>query len=177
MLRHLLGFILLSVASPAGAQEVNASPPDVSGILRQTDLDAVTAVMQSKIPSVCVSAPAQDTTNGSVGTGVPCTHRNDASRATIIQGKNTVTAADASWAITWDRPFATPPIYLDARVYGSQQPYLCTVLVSTETGGSGKCYQLVATTLPSVVTSLLGTVISPFQVAGAGLSVRVVARQ
>lgn len=139
-----------------------------------------TAQIQSAItaatPDTC-TIPQPDTLTGSAGIGPRCMPRVDATRPTVIQAKNTTTASDASWSVTFDAPFATTPIYADARVYGAAQPYLCTVTSVSATAASGKCFQLVATTLPVTATALLGLVVSPFQSAAAGLSVRVVARQ
>lgn len=92
-------------------------------------------------------------------------------------GMSVPTASDATWSVTFDTAFASTPIYADARVYGSTTPYICTVSSLSATAASGKCFQLVTTTLPTLATSLLGLVVSPFVTAGSGLSVRVVARQ
>ena len=46
----------------------------------------------------------------------------------------------------------------------------------SKAGATGRCYQLVATTLPMIATSLLGLVISPFGNA-SNLTVMVVGRQ
>jgi hypothetical protein len=152
----------LAIAAPA--QEVSSSP----------GLNAL--VTAADIPPVCATAPAMDTLIGAVGVGSPCVHRQDASSPTVIQAKDTITASDATYAVTFDRPFTTSPVYADARIYGQSQPYLCTVTATT-TGATGKCFQLVATTLPLTATALLGLAISPFQAAAGSLPVRVVARQ
>jgi len=140
------------------------------------EMQRITDAVTSNMPPICVTPPSSDTLMGTAGTATACTPRQDASRRTIIQAKNTVTAADATYSITWDAPFATDPIYADARVYGTASPYLCTI-TATATGASGKCFQLVATTLPTLTTSLGGLVVSPISNAAAGLSIRVVGRQ
>lgn len=146
-------------------------------LMQISNVPDVTTQVQTLIPPVCADPPAQDTLSGSAGSSTPCTHRADATAQTVIQAKNVTTAADSTWSATFDVPFATVPIYADARIYGQSQPYLCTVTVVTTTGASGRCYQLVATTLPVVATSLLGLVLSPVSNAAGGMSVRVVARQ
>lgn len=162
---------LLAVAIGAGVQ-LRAQEVSTSGAT-QADIDA--AVLAAT-PSDC-AAPLPDTLTGSAGTASRCMPRADATRPTVIQAKDTTTATDATWAVTYDRALPAPPTYVDARIYGATTPYLCTVQTLTATSASGKCYQLVATTLPTLTTSLLGLVVSPFQAAGAGLSVRVVIRQ
>lgn len=165
------GIVALLVCSPvAGQTLVNGVPP---GIPTQEDLDSKIA---AATPDPC-TPPMADTLVASAGSGPRCMPRTDATRATVIQAKTTITATDSTWAVTFDAAFPTIPIYADARVYGASQPYLCTVQTLTTAGASGKCYQLVATTLPTVATSLLGLVVSPVSSAASGLSVRVVARQ
>lgn len=170
MRRWVSGFAaLVMFASSAAAQD------SVSRLLPATP-EAITA-LQSQIPPVCVTPPLQDTLTATAGSAPQCTPRPDNTRATVIQAKITTTLSDATWSVVFDMPFATTPIYVDARVYGMTQPYLCTVQAVTTTGANGKCYQLIATTLPGVLTALQGLVVSPFASAAAGLSIRVVARQ
>lgn len=159
----LLGFI----ATPALAQVTY--PPSVTP-------DALQAAIAAASPAGC-PIPLPDTLTGSAGGSALCMARADATRPTVIQAKDTATAADASWSISWDRAFSAPPTWTDARIYGAADPYLCTITTSTTTGANGKCYKLVATTLPSVLTAVAGTVVSPITAAGGGLSVRVAARQ
>lgn len=161
-------------------QVVTPPPADTSTFATKTEVQTVqqaAQAAQAAVPGPCNTVPMQDTLTGSVGAGTPCTTRPDATRPTVIQAKTATTAADATYSVTFDQPFATAPIYVDARVTGQAQPYLCTVTTWSATGASGKCFQLVATTLPVVSTSLLGLVVSPFVNAAAGLNVRVVARQ
>lgn len=168
------------IALALALQVVTPAPIDTSNLATKSDVQTVqqtAQAAQAAVPSPCNTVPMQDTLTGTVGAGTPCTTRPDATRPTVIQAKTTTTAADATYSVTFDAPFASTPIYADARVYGATQPYLCTVTTLTATGASGKCFQLVATTLPTVATSLLGLVVSPFASAAAGLSVRVVARQ
>lgn len=153
--------------------QVVSTPVDAANVATKADVRAV----ESAMPAPCDTVPLRDTLTGTIGTGSPCTTRPDATRPTVIQAKTTVTAADATYSVTFDAPFASTPIYADARVYGASQPYLCTVTTLTATGAAGKCFQLVATTLPVASTALLGLVISPIASAASGLSVRVVARQ
>lgn len=144
-----------------------------SGLATSSALTSLAAT----VPVACTTTPMPDTLVGSVGTATPCSPRPDNTRPTVIQAKNTTTASDATWSVTFDTAFASTPIYADARVYGSTTPYICTVSSLSATAASGKCFQLVTTTLPTLATSLLGLVVSPFVTAGSGLSVRVVARQ
>jgi hypothetical protein len=136
----------------------------------------VSAAITAATPTPC-PVPPVDTLNGSAGSLPTCMTRQDTTRPAAVQAKVTTTATDAGWAVTFDRAFPSPPSYVDARVYGQAQPYLCTVINISATGADGKCYQLVATTLPSVITAAAGTVVSPFQAAGGGISVRVAAKQ
>lgn len=168
------------IALALALQVVIAPPANTSTFATKTEVQAAqqaAQTAQAAVPAPCNTIPMQDTLTGSVGAGTPCTTRPDATRPTVIQAKTTTTAADATYSVTFDQPFTTTPIYVDARVTGQAQPYLCTVTTWSTTGASGKCFQLVATTLPVVSTSLLGLVVSPFVNAAAGLNVRVVARQ
>lgn len=165
----VLAAAMAAIASPTAAQVLNPAP--VSVIDRLVS-DAVIAAAPPACP-----IPAKDTLTGSAGVLEKCMPRADASRPTVIQAKTTTTATDSTYTIAWDVPFASTPIYADARVYGSDQPYLCTVTTVSATGASGRCYQLVATTLPTVATALIGLTVSPFASAASGLSVRVVGRQ
>jgi len=165
---------------PAGASKAELDAAKAMSMQANAKADAAAtaaAQAQAAIPPVCATPPQQDTLTGSAGVGAMCTPRLDNSRATVIQAKTTTTLTDATWSVTFDAPFASTPIYADARVYGTTNPYLCTVTSLTTTSAGGKCYQLVATTLPTLTTSLAGLVISPFASAASGLSVRVVARQ
>jgi len=174
-MRHwLLGAALAGVAIQQGAlAQVSYPPVDTSTLATPADVQSAIA---ASAPDTC-PVPMPDTLTGSAGVNNRCMPRMDASRPTVIQAKTTLTDVSASWSVTFDAPFASVPVYADARVYGVSQPYLCTVTTLTATGASGKCFQLVATTLPVAATALLGLVVSPFQAAGSGLSVRVVARQ
>jgi len=168
------------IALMLALQVVTPPPADTSTFATKTEVQSVqqaAQAAQAAVPAPCNTVPMQDTLTGTVGAGTPCTTRPDATRPTVIQAKTTTTAADATYSVTFDAPFSTTPIYVDARVTGVNQPYLCTVATWSATGASGKCFQLVATTLPTVSTSLLGLAISPFANAAAGLNVRVVARQ
>lgn len=168
MVRSVALLVLAGVVAQQAYGQV-AYPPTVAPIDVQAAIAAAT-------PDTC-GVPPSDTLTGSAGTGPRCMPRNDASRPTVIQAKTVTTGSDARYTVTFDAPFASVPIYADARVYGATSPYLCTVETLTATTASGKCFQLVATTLPVTATALLGLVVSPIQAAGANLSVRVVARQ
>lgn len=165
--------LLAAVVGTQAYGQVSYPPVDTASLTTPTQLQAA---ITAATPDTC-GIPMSDTLLGSAGIASRCMPRSDATRATVIQAKTTITGSDARYAISFDAAFPNVPIYADARVYGNAQPYLCTVETLTTTGASGKCYQLVATTLPTAATSLLGLVVSPFQAAGAGLSVRVVARQ
>lgn len=168
-MRWIYGALLATTLGVAAQAQVSYPPSDVTPSSVQEAITAAT-------PDTC-TMPQPDTLTGSAGSGPRCMPRVDNTRPTVIQAKTGLTAADATWSVTFDRAFDTVPIYVDARIYGNSQPYLCTVQTTTTTGASGKCFQLVATTLPATALALLGLVVSPFQAAGAGLSVRVVARQ
>jgi hypothetical protein len=177
LLLFALAALTALVAAPAAAQVSN--PPAVPNLpdpaTIATKQNVADAIVQST-PGTC-PMPERDTLSGSAGVGDRCMPRSDNSRPSVIQAKTTITAADSSYSVTFDVPFPSTPIYADARVYGVDQPYICTVKTLTTTGATGRCFQLVATTLPTLTTSLLGLVVSPVASAAGNLSVRVVARQ
>jgi hypothetical protein len=95
-----------------------------------------------------------------------------------IQAATTNTLSDGTFSGTWAIPFSAPPTgYLADIPSSGNTPYKCTVSAVTATTFSGKCWQLVATTLPTVATALLGLTVSPISNATSGLPVRVVGRQ
>jgi hypothetical protein len=142
-------------------------------------LDDVNAAIVAAIPSDC-PAPLSDALVATAGSQARCMPRPDAQRATLVQSLDVTTAADGTFTGSWPAAFATAPkgYIADIPVSGtSSAPYKCSFITVTATGFSGKCYQIVATTLPTTATALLGLTISPLQNAAAGLSVRVIGRQ
>jgi hypothetical protein len=108
--------------------------------------------------------------------------RPDAVRATQVQVTTVTTAADGSFSGTWPVPFIASPTGRLATVdiqSSSGAPIDCSFIAGSvsATGFAGKCWQVTATTLPTISTALLGLVISPINNAAGGLTVRVVGRQ
>lgn len=171
--------LILTTAGVAQAQlSVVPQVPDLSGYAKTTD---VTSAIASATPPPC-SAPLPDTLLGSAGSQPTCMTRPDATRPTLIQATSVVTASDGTFVGTWPTPFAYTPTgrIADIEVAAANAaPYKCSFISSsvTATGFSGKCWQIVATTLPTTATALLGLTVSPIQNAAAGLTVRVTGRQ
>lgn len=146
-----------------------AYPPSVT----QTDLQAAIA---AATPDDC-GVPAADTYTGTAGSGPRCMPKADAARPTQVQTSNSTTAADGTFSGTWPVPFATAPSYARADINTVDRPHICSVLTTTATGYSGKCYAVASTTLPGTLLALGGLVVSPVINPTAGLAVRVIARQ
>jgi hypothetical protein len=121
--------------------------------------------------------PPQDTYTGSVGTAAQCTPRSDATRPTQVQSTSAVTISDGSFSGNWPTAFATIPSYAHAEIYASATPFICTINTTTATGYTGKCFQVISTTLPGTLLALSGLVVSPVASVAAGLTVKVIARQ
>lgn len=131
----------------------------------------------SQVPQPCPDAPVADTLTGTVGSSAPCAHRADAARPTSVQAAIVTTDTTGNWTVTWAKPFASATPYINPQAINTGiQPYICNVASSTTTTASGKCWQTVTMTLPSVTTSLLGLVLNPTG-AAASIQVRIAARE
>lgn len=173
MLRTALLVLALGWAVPASAQTF------VSPGVSQSDLSTV----QAQIPQTCTQPPAAEALVATLGTGTPCTQRVDAAPSTVVPPAVATTASDGSFSGNWVDAnsnaitLSSAPTRGIATIYGSTIPYHCQIATMTTTGFTGKCWAIVAVTLPSLATSLLGYVVSPFQNAAAGLTVNVFARR
>jgi hypothetical protein len=108
--------------------------------------------------------------------------RQDAQRATVIQAVPVTTDSSGNFTGTWPAPFNGPPTGRSATIdlaSASGAPYTCSFIAGTVTaiGFSGRCFQIVATTLPTTLTALQGLAVSPLANAAGGLTVRVTGRQ
>lgn len=88
-----------------------------------------------------------------------------------------MTLADGSFSGTWPMTLTVAPSRAHAWIESAATPYLCQIATRTTTGYTGKCWQLISTSLPLLATSLLGLVVSPVANPAAGLTVNVLARQ
>lgn len=167
--RICLAALTLLGAAGAAVPAVYFPPvvPDLSGY-----------ALQSQVPQPCPAIPLPDTLNGAVGAGSPCVHRTDTARPTVVQAAIVTTDTLGNWSVTWAKPFTSSTPYINPQAINvlGQQPYTCNVSASTTTTASGKCWQAVTMTLPSVATSLLGLVLNPSG-AAASIQVRVAARE
>lgn len=164
------------IAVTAGVAQAQVSYPSAS----VTPNDVQTAITAAT-PSPC-PAPLSDALIASAGTQPTCMARPDAVRATLVQATSVVTASDGTFTGNWPTPFASAPTGRIADIETTttnSAPYKCSFVASTvtATGFTGKCWQIVATTLPTTATALLGLTVSPIQNAAAGLTVRVTGRQ
>lgn len=167
----ITGFALIAGVA---AQAQLTNPGSVDPVALANAISAAT-------PAPC-PVPSPDTLNGSTGTLPTCMTRADATRPTLVQSNTAVTAGDGTFAGTWPTPFNAAPVGRFAEVEvtsASAAPYKCAFIAGsvTATGYAGKCWQIVATTLPTTVAALSGLVVSPVQNAAAGLTVRVTGRQ
>lgn len=142
---------------------------------------ALANAISAMTPAPC-PVPSADTLNGSAGTSPVCMTRPDASRPTQVQRLTVTTAADGTFSGTWPAAFTAAPVtyWAVADVNSvTSAPYHCSFVAGTVTATafSGKCWQIVATTLPTTVAALSGLVVSPLQNAAAGVTVRVSGRQ
>ena len=127
---------------------------------------------------VCGTVLGPDTLVGSVGTATPCVPRSDATRPTTVQAAIVSTDATGAWTVTWAKPFVSAAPYINPQAVNpaNVQPYICNITSSTATGATGKCWQTVTMTLPSVLTSLTSLVLNPTG-AAPSIQVRVAARE
>jgi hypothetical protein len=151
-----VGLGLLMIAGVAVAQEY---PPFDPTVVSNIATNVATSVGQ--------------TAGTSAGTGVVTAQ---------VQRINVVTDTAGNFAGNWPQAFASVPGWYQADVdipNSSASPYKCSFYTGTvtTTAFSGKCSQIVATTLPTVATSLLGLTVSPLANAASGLTVRVIGRQ
>jgi hypothetical protein len=165
-------------ADVAAAQAAAANAASIAATAVQpADLsNAIAAATPGDCP-----APMGDALVASAGTQPRCMPRPDAVRATQVQRTSVVTAADGSFSGTWPVAFPSAPGWYqaDIDIAGvSTAPYKCSFVAGTVTATSftGKCTQLVSTTLPATVTALLGLTVSPIQNASSGLTVRIAGR-
>lgn len=93
--------------------------------------------------------------------------------AEVTQATTTVTAPDGSYDATWAQPFPQAPRAVAATIPSLTDPYVCQTTVMTATRAAGRCWRLTPSTLSGTLTSLPGTLISPFVNAAGGLSVTV----
>ena len=140
--------------------------------VQPADLAAVAAI----VPAPCGTVPSADTLNGTVGTGTCYTRPSD-TRPTVVQAAIVATDATGAWIVTWAKPFTSAAPYINPQAIntGGTQPYICNVSSSTASMATGKCWQTITSTLPSVATSLLGLAVNPTG-AAASIQVRVAAR-
>lgn len=164
--------LLLALVSAPLAAQVSYPPIDANTIAQQ----AVSAA-QAVVPPTCTQPPAPDAMVATVGTGNPCTPRADAARATQIPPATAVTTGDGTFSGNWSVTLTAAPTRRIATIYGTGVPYHCQLASMSVTGFTGKCWALVATTLPSVPTALLSLVVSPVANTASGLTVNVFARQ
>jgi hypothetical protein len=168
-----LAAIILFAALPAQAQIVSTS-----GGVQSVD---PTIAHLTDIPGPCGTVPASDTLMGSSGSG-KCYTQADAARPTVVQAASVTTDTSGNWSVTWMRAFASSSYYVNPQpTYSSAPngPYVCNVNQATQTTTfvQGKCWQVVSSTLPGVLTSLLGAIVTPFtSTFTTGVSVRVSAR-
>lgn len=169
----------LANKADATALAGKADTSALSGLVTQSAVDASIA---ASTPSDC-PAPKQDALLASPGVLSRCMPRQDAVRATVIQATTAVTAADGTFAGSWPTPFTAAPTgrgaAVDVATSGAAAPYTCSFVAGsvTATSFSGKCWQIVATTLPTTLTAVVGLTVSPLANAAAGLTVRVTGRQ
>lgn len=174
----LLLALALGLAGPAAivwaAQPgFYATAPDLGAYATKSSV----AALQAAMPAPCPGTQLADTLNGTVGSGTPCTVRVDAARPTVVQAAIVTTDASGNWSVTWAKAFANATPYINPQAINTgTQPYICNVSSSTTTGATGRCWQTVTSTLPSLATSLLGLVINPTS-AAASIQVRVAARE
>ncbi len=140
---------------------------------------AVNSAIVAATPPPC-AAPLADTLTGSAGIGAPCMARPDATRPTQVQRLTVVTGNDGTFSGSWS--FVTTPVTYWATadvVNGSSAPTVCNFFTSTVTATafSGKCWQVVPTTLPSTLTAIGGLTVSPVTNVAGGITVRVTGRQ
>jgi hypothetical protein len=141
----------------------------------------ITAALAAATPSDC-PAPLPDALIATAGNLPRCMPRQDAVRATQVQRAMVTTAADGTFSGTWSVPFPSAPGWYQADIdiaNATAAPYKCSFVASTvtATGFSGRCVQLIATTLPATLAAVLGLTVSPIANAAGGLTVRVAGRQ
>lgn len=163
--------LLLALALQVAYPPSTVSPADLAAA------QAAAQAAQDAIPPVCTVVMPQDTYTGSVGTQAQCTPRRDATRPTQVQSTSVVTGSDGSFSGPWPIAFATAPAYAHAEIYATSTPYICQINTATVSGYTGKCYQVISTTLPGTLLALGGLVVSPVSSVAAGLTVKVIARQ
>jgi hypothetical protein len=141
----------------------------------------VSSAVAAATPADC-PAPLSDALVATAGSATRCMPKQDAQRATQVQSTTVTTASDGSFTGMWPVAFASTPTGRVADIEisaGATTPYKCSFNAGgvTATGFNGKCWQLVATTLPTTATALLGLTVSPITNAAANLTVRVIGRQ
>ncbi len=166
----------LCIASVAwGAQPAFCtSPPNLAAYATVASLQALATTM----PAPCVATPLPDTLLGALGSGTPCSPRQDTARPTVVQAANVITDASGNWSVTWAKPFVSPvPAVNPLPVNTGTLPILCNVQTRSTTGATGRCWQANTTTLPGTLTALTGLVLNAFQSGAANAAVMVIARE
>lgn len=168
-MRYLL-FAAALLANPVLAQ-VAYPPADVSGLATKAEVTAA-------VPPACPVAPSGDTLNGSIGTGVNCTPKQDSTRPTSVQAGNTTLLANCTFSVTLARAFTSSSPFAYAAVVdtaNNQMP--CKVQTRSATSFTGICNAAQNTVLSlSVVTT--GVTVLPFgTTCTAGTPVMWVARE
>lgn len=167
--------VALGVLAAVVGGQVAYSQAFTSGFGAPVTTADIANAVAAATPAPC-TAPLPDTLTGSAGTGAPCMSRPDATRPTQVQPVAVSTAADGSFTANWPTAFSSTPTIATADALGGVPPYICAITTKTATSVSGKCYQVVANTLPTTATALLGLVVSPIANPGAGLTVMIVGR-
>ncbi len=166
----LVGAVLAWGAAPIPF----STPPNLAAYATVASLQAVQAAM----PAPCVATPLPDTLLGALGSGTPCSPRQDTARPTVVQAENVVTDASGNWSVTWAKPFVLPvPAVNPLPVNIGTLPILCNVQTRSTTGATGRCWQANTNTLPGTVTALAGLVLNAFQSGAANAAVMVIARE
>lgn len=155
-----------------------SAPVDTSQLASKAD---VSAAVSAATPPDC-TAPLSDALTATAGVQPRCMPRPDAQRATLVQATTVTTAADGTFSGNWPAPFLTAPTGRSATIELSSTagaPFTCGFIAGSVTNSSfaGRCFQIVATTLPTTLTALQGLAVSPLANAAGGLTVRVVGRQ
>lgn len=172
--RSFIAFLALAIAVCPALGQISNPGSGVDAIARQAAADAAASV-----PPVCSVVPARDTYTGTVGTGAPCTPKVDNTRPTQVQAVTATTASDGTFTATFSPAFPSTPSYVHAEIGSSTNPFVCQIDMTnvTVSSASGKCFQVVTTTLPGTLLALNGLLVSPIAPTTAGLTVRVIARQ
>ncbi|WP_311271074.1 hypothetical protein [Sphingobium sp. WCS2017Hpa-17] len=178
-MRYLL-FLTAIVASPAFGQ-VAYPPADTSNLATKSEVQAASSAAsaaQAAIPPACPVAPSGDTLNGTIGSGVNCTPKQDSTRPTSVQAGNTTLAANCTFSVSLARAFtSTSPFAYAAVVDTANNQMPCKIQTRSATAFTGICNAAQNTVLSlSVVTT--GLTLLPFgTTCTAGTAVMWVARE